>query len=51
MHAGQVETRIGESRKRFEEKVVKDVITPLKAFMEIDIKNIIVSGLGVWSVV
>ena len=40
---GKVEHKIGESRKRFEDKVMQDVITPLKAFLEIDIKSIIVS--------
>ena len=47
-HCGQVQGQIGEARKRFEDKVMKDVITPLKAFMEIDIKNIMVSGQEVW---
>ena len=37
-----MQSKIGESQKRFEEKVVRDVITPLKAFLEIDIKSILV---------
>ena len=39
---GKAESKIGESQKRFEEKVIKDVVTPLKAFLEIDIKSILV---------
>ena len=30
--------------KRFEEKVYRDIVTPIKAFLEVDIKNITVSG-------
>ena len=53
LQCGGVEIKLGESRRRFEEKVAKDVITPLKAFMEVDIKSILVSLLhmaeGTWS--
>ena len=43
-----METKLGESRHRFEEKVAMDVVTPLKAFLEIDIKNITVSQTSVF---
>lgn len=39
-HCGEVEVKIGECQQRFEDRVMKDVVTPLKAFLEIDIKNI-----------
>lgn len=42
----EVEGKLAESRKRFEEKVTTEVVTPLKAFMEIDIKGILVRRVG-----
>ena len=38
----QIETKLGESEKRFQEKATSTFITPLKAFLEIDIKNVLV---------
>ena len=38
-----VETKLGESEKRFQEKATSSFITPLKAFLEIDVKNVLVS--------
>ena len=44
MNCARVETKIGESQKRFEDKISRDIITPLKAFLEVDIKTIQVGG-------
>ena len=38
----QIETKLGESEKRFQEKATSSFITPLKAFLEIDVKNVLV---------
>lgn len=46
-NCGQVSAKMGESQRRFEEKILTDVITPLKAFLEIDIKSIQVSFICV----
>ena len=40
LNCAHVETKIGESQKRFEEKVSREIVTPLKAFLELDIKTI-----------
>ncbi len=42
LRSGRVQSKIGESQRMFEEKVMRDVVTPLKAFLEIDIKSILV---------
>ena len=41
-----METKLGESEKRFQEKATSNFITPLKAFLEIDIKNVLASSLS-----
>ena len=38
----QIETKLAESEKRFQEKATSSFITPLKAFLEIDVKNVLV---------
>ena len=38
-----MEQKLGESQKRFQSKAMKEFITPLKAFLEIDVKGVIVS--------
>jgi hypothetical protein len=38
----QIETKLAESEKRFQEKAASSFITPLKAFLEIDVKNVLV---------
>ena len=40
---GQVENKIGMSERRFKEKAQTEFFTPLKAFLEVDIKNVLVS--------
>ena len=42
VRCGVVENKIGTSERRLENKVRSDVITPLKAFLEVDIKNTLV---------
>ena len=43
VRCGEVETKIGASERKFQVKVYSEVITPLRAFLEVDIKNILVS--------
>ncbi len=42
-YCSQVEAKIAESERRFQEKGELEVLTPLKAFLEVDIKSIMVS--------
>ena len=43
VRCGETETKIGLSERRFQNTIRTDVLTPLKAFLEVDLKNIIVS--------
>ena len=43
LRCSEVEQKLGESQKRFQSKAIKEFITPLKAFLEIDVKGVIVS--------
>ena len=38
----KIENKLGESEKRFQDKATSSFITPLKAFLEIDVKNVLV---------
>jgi len=40
LNCSRVETKMGESQKRYEEKVSQEIVIPLKAFLEVDIKTI-----------
>lgn len=42
VRCGIVENKVGTSERRLEDKVHSDVVTPLKAFLEVDIKNVVV---------
>lgn len=42
----EIESKLAESGKRFQEKATSSFITPLKAFLEIDIKNVLVRRFG-----
>ena len=37
-----VESKLGESEKRFHETTFTEYIIPLKAFLEVDMKNVLV---------
>lgn len=43
VRCGDVETKVGLSERRFQSTIRTDVLTPLKAFLEVDLKNVIVS--------
>ena len=43
IRCGQVETKIGISERRFQNTARSEVVTSLRAFLEVDIKNIMVS--------
>ena len=43
MRCGQVESKIAISESNLQEKAHTEFITPLKAFLEVDIKNVLVS--------
>ena len=45
MRCGDVEFKIGTSWKLFRDRVQKEFTTPLKAFLEVDVKNALVSLL------
>ena len=47
VRCGEVEFKIGTSWKLFRDRVQKEFTTPLKAFLEVDVKNALVS-LSVW---
>ena len=41
---GVAEVKIGQALTQFHERVERDFVTPLKAFLEVDIKNAMVGG-------
>ena len=43
VRCGEVEFKIGTSWKLFRDRVQKEFSTPLKAFLEVDVKNALVS--------
>ena len=43
VRCGEVEFKIGTSWKLFRDRVQKEFTTPLKAFLEVDVKNAMVS--------
>ena len=47
VRCGAAQNKIGEAEKRLLEKGHTEFIAPLKAFLEIDIKNALVSVLNV----
>ena len=42
---GDVQSKLGQADKQFQEKVQSEYITPLKAFLEVDIKAAFVSRM------
>ena len=42
IQCSEVETKLGQADKQFQEKVQAEFITPLKAFLEVDIKAAVV---------
>lgn len=38
VQCSEVETKLGQADKQFQDKVQAEFITPLKAFLEVDIK-------------
>jgi len=49
VRCGAAQNKIGEAEKRLQEKGQTEFIAPLKAFLEIDIKNSLVSIPSVYS--
>ncbi len=45
MGCSNVENKLAESQKRFKETVASEYIIPLRAFLEVDIKAVLVSFL------
>ena len=46
LRCAEVELKLGQSATRFQEKAYSEFITPLKAFLEIDIKAVMVRVRG-----
>ena len=47
--SGDVQFKLGQADKQFQEKVHTDYITPIKAFLEVDIKAALVSRIAITS--
>ncbi len=45
MGCSNVESKLAESQKRFKETVASEYIIPLRAFLEVDIKAVLVSSV------
>ena len=43
VRCGEVESKIGMSEKKYQDKVNVEVVVPLRSFLEVDIKNVLVS--------
>ena len=43
LRCGEVEYKMAQTKRRYREKVERDFLTPLRAFLEVDIKNAVVS--------
>jgi len=48
VRCGAAQNKIGEAEKRLQEKGHTEFIAPLKAFLEIDMKNAMVSVLSIY---
>lgn len=45
MRCGEVESKIGLAERRYQNKIKSEVLTPLKAFLEVDLKTLLVNKL------
>ena len=43
LHCAEIEGKLGEASKRFQDKIQSEFVAPLKAFLEIDVKQALVS--------
>lgn len=46
LRCAEVEQKLGQCQQRFQEKAIAEFITPLKAFLEIDVKAVMVRELS-----
>lgn len=46
MRCGEIENKIGQSEKKYQNKINSEVIVPLRSFLEVDIKNVLVSDFA-----
>lgn len=44
VRCAEVENKIGQSEKNYQSKINSEVIVPLRSFLEVDIKNVLVRG-------